>query len=430
MGNFSENSKIIRSEPKKAFKANLIFHYYTLVYGLVTGVFLLPYIISHVGLEKYGQWTVISYVTMLLGLLDPGIGTLITNRVIGCKGNKYRAGLEIYFGMGYSACVLLISTIIFSIVLLMDIYFNIFPSPVWLYALGTIVFLYSSNGLVGFLQGIFQSYWLGIITVASTLGSVLTLVVLLETQYGVLAIAISLLIKQIIFFFGNVILLIFIQKRIIKIKYIWILRREIFLYFVRLYKESFAIGASKGFYHLASMLDIFILAKVLGSREFGEYSIIRKLVDVGRSFLDKPIIAAMPLIAHRSINDSSPRMQFDKSQILVFSFFIFVTLIVAYTAGGYVFKFIAGVEISSMSNVIFLYAAVYGISLSIVFSLANYYIGTYRYKKAISILTTFSFIYCFSYILVFIFQKQMTFWISGLIAMMFVVLRVRLFKSI
>jgi len=312
----------------------------------------------------------------------------------------------------------------------MDIYFNIFPSPVWLYALGTIVFLYSSNGLVGFLQGIFQSYWLGIITVASTLGSVLTLVVLLETQYGVLAIAISLLIKQIIFFFGNVILLIFIQKRIIKIKYIWILRREIFLYFVRLYKESFAIGASKGFYHLASMLDIFILAKVLGSREFGEYSIIRKLVDVGRSFLDKPIIAAMPLIAHRSINDSSPRMQFDKSQILVFSFFIFVTLIVAYTAGGYVFKFIAGVEISSMSNVIFLYAAVYGISLSIVFSLANYYIGTYRYKKAISILTTFSFIYCFSYILVFIFQKQMTFWISGLIAMMFVVLRVRLFKSI
>ena len=54
---------------------NTIFNIIGRGWGILIALFLTPYIISHIGVERYGMWAIIGAVTGYFGLFDFGIGT-------------------------------------------------------------------------------------------------------------------------------------------------------------------------------------------------------------------------------------------------------------------------------------------------------------------------------------------------------------------
>ena len=64
--NESISQKIIR---------NTIFNAISHFWGIVVALFLTPYIIGHIGVERYGMWAIVGVLTGYFGLLDLGIGT-------------------------------------------------------------------------------------------------------------------------------------------------------------------------------------------------------------------------------------------------------------------------------------------------------------------------------------------------------------------
>ena len=52
---------------------NTIFNIVGRFWGILVTLILMPYIVGHIGVEKYGVWAIVSVVTGYFGLLDFGI---------------------------------------------------------------------------------------------------------------------------------------------------------------------------------------------------------------------------------------------------------------------------------------------------------------------------------------------------------------------
>lgn len=71
-----ENSATHKSRPlAKKIIDNTAFNALGKFWGIILGIFLTPYIIHSIGVERYGVWAVVGSVTGYFGLLDFGIGT-------------------------------------------------------------------------------------------------------------------------------------------------------------------------------------------------------------------------------------------------------------------------------------------------------------------------------------------------------------------
>ena len=54
---------------------NTAFNMLGKVWGILVALFMTPYIVHHIGVDRYGVWALVSVVTSYFGLLDFGIGS-------------------------------------------------------------------------------------------------------------------------------------------------------------------------------------------------------------------------------------------------------------------------------------------------------------------------------------------------------------------
>jgi O-antigen/teichoic acid export membrane protein len=151
----SLSSKIIR---------NTIFNAFGRVWGILVALVLTPYIISHIGVERYGIWAIVGVFTGYFGLLDFGIGTsfikYISEFYTQKDYNKINQVINIGF-VFYSLFALLVIGIGFITINPLLTFFkisqNLYNEAVFVFLIGIIIFGFSNilstyNAIQGGLQ--------------------------------------------------------------------------------------------------------------------------------------------------------------------------------------------------------------------------------------------------------------------------------------
>jgi hypothetical protein len=70
-----------RVSRKKSTFWNLVFSYSTILYGICSGLLLVPLYLEHIPIDLYGAWLASGNVLTWLTVIDPGISTVVTQRV-------------------------------------------------------------------------------------------------------------------------------------------------------------------------------------------------------------------------------------------------------------------------------------------------------------------------------------------------------------
>lgn len=121
------------------------------IVSFLTTFFLTPYIIKHIGIEKYGIWCIVLALTGYFSLLDIGIGTSFTKYIAEFYAKKDFEMINKIVNTGFIFYVLLTITIIFlvgifikPIILILKVSDNLYYEASFTILLGVIVFGISS----------------------------------------------------------------------------------------------------------------------------------------------------------------------------------------------------------------------------------------------------------------------------------------------
>lgn len=179
---------------------NIASNYLRFLVGMVVLFFLTPYIVSRIGVDLFGLWSLIFAVIGLFGLLDLGFATAAIKYVAELTAKRDHAGrnqvlatLFVIYSLLGLFCLLLVAALAGSA----STWFNLneqqqhtFTLALWL--LGTAVAL-------GFPLSLFKAILIGsgrmalvnLVELLTTLGNAALIVYLLESGYSLLGLAIS-----------------------------------------------------------------------------------------------------------------------------------------------------------------------------------------------------------------------------------------------
>ncbi|HDL00916.1 MAG TPA: hypothetical protein ENH23_01620, partial [candidate division Zixibacteria bacterium] len=126
---------------------NTIFNIIGRFWGILVALVLTPYIISHIGIERYGIWAIIGVITGYFGLLDFGIGTSFVKYIAEYYTKKDFKKINQVINTGfvfYSIFAVLIIILGFSVINPLLNFFNIsqelYNEAVFVFLLGIILF--------------------------------------------------------------------------------------------------------------------------------------------------------------------------------------------------------------------------------------------------------------------------------------------------
>mgnify|MGYP006097321571 CR=1 FL=1 len=73
--------KLIKNNKVKSATFNYIFSFSSVFFAILTSLLLIPFYLQYISLSDYGAWIASSALIGMIGLLDPGIGTILTQRL-------------------------------------------------------------------------------------------------------------------------------------------------------------------------------------------------------------------------------------------------------------------------------------------------------------------------------------------------------------
>ncbi len=162
-------------------------------WGILVSLFLAPYIIGHLGIERFGIWALVMVLTGYFGLLDFGIGTSFIKYISEFYTKKDYEKINQVVNTGiifYSIFAILIITLAFFII---NSLLNLFNIPPELYSetrfvflLGIIIFAISSAlSAFGAIQGGLQRMDItNKIAIAVSIPMIIGTIFFLESGYG------------------------------------------------------------------------------------------------------------------------------------------------------------------------------------------------------------------------------------------------------
>ncbi|MBF0543703.1 MAG: polysaccharide biosynthesis C-terminal domain-containing protein [Candidatus Riflebacteria bacterium] len=185
----------------RQFALNAAGNYLRFGVALLSVFFLTPIIISSVGKDDYGLWTLINSALGILGLLDLGFGNGIIKYTAECKGsgdlakrNKIISTLFVVYSM-----LSVFGTVIICIIAL---YFTrIFDIPVsqtvksnillWIVAGRSVIAYLPLSVFRGILFGEQQIFQINVVQIFSTIFNVFLVIVGLKLGYGIVFLAVA-----------------------------------------------------------------------------------------------------------------------------------------------------------------------------------------------------------------------------------------------
>jgi len=275
---------------------NIAFKYIQLLLSIVTGIVMVPIYLLYISPADYGAWLTCFSLVAWLAMFDPGIANILIQKISSAVGRKDYDSISQYLTVGLGVSVL----VAFIVIARTAINFlGFIDSQASLVEAFRIVSLSTGLILMGYaLTGVnyalHASIGVGLTYVAATMLKITTILVLLNSGYGFIALAYGELVSSSLIIFGDLFIF-FYRMRIIKIHYKPSFKKSSEL--LGLFSISLGARLSK---LVARNLDNVFIARFIGPEAVAMYSITATAPRQAENIIGQPIVALRPAIAHMS----------------------------------------------------------------------------------------------------------------------------------
>ncbi len=302
--NISISQKIIR---------NTIFNIIGRFWGILVALVLTPYIIGHIGIERFGIWAIVGVLTGYFGLLDFGIGTSFVKYISEFYTKKDYEKINQVVNTGfifYSIFAVLIITLAFFIINPLLNFFNIpqelHNEALFVFLLGIILFAIS-NALSPFRTvqtGLQRMDISNKVAIAVSIPMVIGTIYFLEAGYGLPGLMVN---NAIILVISSIISI------IIAFKILPELRFNPFLFSKGMFKKLFSFGYKIQITKIASLfhlhLDKILIAYFLNIGFVAYYAIAQGLTSRISEIPSMLISAIMPAASELDAKSEKGKLQ-------------------------------------------------------------------------------------------------------------------------
>lgn len=283
------------------------------LWEIVAALFLTPYILFHVGLERYGIWALVTLVTGYFGLLDFGIGAAYVKHISESYSNRDNDGLNAIVNTGFSFYVVFSAVIILLAFLFIGPILYVLKIPGALQQEASFVII-SGIALFGFsgATSVFSSIQAGLqrmdisvkISVICSVINVAGVVLMLENGAGLTGLMVN---NIIVFFIASAMNIVAAYK---------LLPGLIFAPFIRVKKEIFmklfSFGYRMQIVRLGELMlyqtDRLLIAFFFGVKFVGIYQIGATLVGYAKQLPIFLLPAVLPAAAEISTKRDSDKL--------------------------------------------------------------------------------------------------------------------------
>jgi len=281
---------------------NLVFHYVSIALMMVSGVLLVPLYLHHIPLGLYGAWLATGNVLMWLTAVDPGLTSILQQRVGDAYGQNNHQSIRgmIAAGLLLSACATLVLLCLGYLAtryipswlnLASSVDQQILLQAFWVAVIGSCLLLFSYS-VTAINQGLQSSLGIGCIYVAVHILDILLILALIFAGFGLMALAYSALFRGIGMLLGNVV---YLGWRLNKDNIGFSISSVKIVELLKLMPFTFVAQASS---IVASNIDAFVVARFLGADVVPVLVLTRKAFDICRMIVSRPIMAIMPALSH------------------------------------------------------------------------------------------------------------------------------------
>lgn len=285
---------------KKNAIINTIFQLSSIIYLVFIGIILVPMYLKYIPVDLYGYWLASGNIIAWIGAFDPGVSTVMQQRIGVSLGANDLKKIGEYIGSG--TLISLAIMIILAIALLV-IYHYIF---VWLglknieyqeklsytliYAgIGTL-FSLQSYGFAGINYGLQLFKPVGFLNVSTNIAGIIATFLLLPS-IGLKAIGLAMLLRGFIDLAGNIIiLLLFLKKSQVPIRFS---KNDI--------KKLFGDISFNFFARVGNLLtensQSFFIAKYITPESAVIFRFTKTIPEVSKIFIARPAAAIMPVLS-------------------------------------------------------------------------------------------------------------------------------------
>lgn len=281
---------------------NLFFNYAAFALVVVQGIILVPLYLQHIPLTQYGAWIASGNVLAWLTILDPGVSTVLMQRISYSYGARQFEDI-VPFGIAGVLVSILIACALFIIGLsvaatipewlqLADGNDSMALQSAFAVAVAGTGLLILSFSVVAINQGLQSSIGIGLIYVAANVAAILVTIGMLLLGYGLLALAMAIVTRGGGMLLGNVLYLMWRLRRLKVSPHLSFKKvREL----CRLSSYSFLGRLSST---LAQNCEAFVVSRFIGVEQAAVLSLTRRAPDSSRMLVERPAVSFMPAVAH------------------------------------------------------------------------------------------------------------------------------------
>jgi O-antigen/teichoic acid export membrane protein len=279
-----------------------VFHFAAFVLAVVSGLLLIPLYLRFVPIGEYGAWLATGNILVWITALDPGLSTVLQQRVAKAFGSGDIRGVRTYAAGG-----LVLNAIVAVLVALLGMALADHVAG-WVnldatvdHALIETAFRWATIGaaltvfsfaIVAVNQGLQSSLGIGVIYTTVSLASIVVTVVLLFAGHGLLAIPYGSVVRGAGLIVGNGA---YLAWRLVTDRIGFGVAMSSLPELMKLSGFTFLGQAGST---IASNADAFVVGRFLGVEEVPALVLTRKVPEVCRMVLERPAVAFMPAISH------------------------------------------------------------------------------------------------------------------------------------
>lgn len=283
-------------------KWNLLFHYLSIGLAIVSGLLLVPLYLKFIPLDLYGAWLASGNILVWLTIIDPGLSTVLQQRVGVAYGKRdFQAIQELLIG---GLCITFVITLFVIIVgyisanylpnwlnLPSSIDITALKKAFFLAIIGTALMIFSYS-ITATNLGILSSLGIGIIFGVVSVFAIVLTIFLLYSGFGLLSIPIATLFRGVGLTLGNSGYLFWrIARENIGFSFSFRKLPEL----IKLTSYTF-LGRIAGV--VSNNVDLFIVSRFLGPDTVPLLHLTRRAPEMSRMFVERPPVAFMPAVSH------------------------------------------------------------------------------------------------------------------------------------
>ena len=270
--------------------------------AMLSGIVMIPLYLKFIPLDVYGVWLASGNILVWLGAIDPGLTTVLQQRIGFAYGKHDFQSIRETAG-----CGLIISAVISIFIITSGIVVARYlpsllkpPSSVdaslivkafCLAVIGNSLNLFSFS-ITAISRGLQSSLGYGIINLVVAVLALILQIILLYQGFGLLAIAIGSVFCGVFYTLGQGMLLLW---RLIDEKIGFRFSFANFPSLIKLLSFTF-LGRAAGV--VANNVDLFIVARMLGPQTVAILALTRKVPVLSRELVNQPCVAFQPAVSH------------------------------------------------------------------------------------------------------------------------------------